>query len=178
MTALAAPRPVDTRALLELVGFALCHGIWTVSDGSPLPPAVLVDGPEGRMVARMPADSQGDALLLARGNVESLRDGLARSAVVYDGYVRDGGDPVDAVVVEGRIGGHPEVITVVLRYRAADDPAGFAILGRPMFGGPVPAEIRRRAEGFLDRGIGQHPAAAELWSQSWRPDGVDLRRTA
>lgn len=178
MTTLEAPRPVDARALLELAGFALCHGIWTVSDGAALPPAVLVDGPEGRMVARMPADNHGDALLLARGNVESLRGGLARSAVVYDGYVRDRGEPVDCVVVEARIGGQPEVVTVIQRYRPADDPEGFAILGRPMFGGPADEALRARAEGFLDRGIGQHPAAIELWSERWSPDGVDLRRSA
>ena len=173
-----APSLVDARALLELAGFALCHGVWTLRDGAPLPPTLLMEGAHGRALAQVPAESHGDALIIGRGNIESLGTGLRRSAIVYDGYVREGGEPVDCVIVEARVGGHPEVVTVVQRYRPADHPEGFAILGRPLFGGRLAEDQRVRAEGFIDRGIGQHPAAVELWSGSWLPDAVDLRRSA
>lgn len=164
---------VPLQSTLEFAGFCLSHGIWTVAGGTALPPLLLIESDEGRAVVRIPGASFEAAVAVARGNADSLASHLTNACVVYDGWVRDQGDAVDVVVVEASLPGLARPITVVQRYvPAGDDGGGFAILGRPLFPHPLDRGAEVQAQGFLDRGIAQHPSAAQLWSSRWVPDQI------
>lgn len=168
--------PVPLQPLLEFAGFCLSHGIWTVASRGALPPLLLIESEEGRAMVRIPAGASDAAVALARGNADSLARHLSNTGVVFDGWVRDQGDAVDVVVAEVCALGWPEPITVLQRYRVADRSTPFAILGRPLFPQVLAEAFEHRAQGFVDRGIAQHPAAGKLWRTHWVADA--LRRTA
>lgn len=168
----------DVRALLELAGYALCQGIWVLQQPMPLPPVVMADGDSGRALVRMSQEPDADALLITRANLDSLGACLKRSVILFDGYVRDGGQAVDAVVAEARLGGRPGVVRVLQRYRPADHPEGFAILGEPLFGQRMPAEIEGPAVMALLAGMRQHPATRRLWEAHFEADPASPWRQA
>lgn len=169
--------PVPLQPLLEFAGFCLSHGIWTVASRGELPPLLLIESEEGRAMVRIPGGSSAASVALARGNADSLAPHLRNTGVVFDGWVRDQEDAVDVVVVEVCGLGLPEPVTVVQRYRPADGPSSpFAILGRPLFPQVLAEAFEQRAQGFVDQGIAQHPAAGKLWRTHFVAD--TLRQTA
>ena len=174
----ALPTPVPLQPLLEFAGFCLSHGIWTVASRGDLAPLLLIESEEGRAMVRIPGGPSASAVALARGNADSLARHLRNTGVVFDGWVRDQEDAVDVVVVEVCAPGLPEPVTVVQRYRAAEGlQRPFAILGRPLFPQLLAEAFEERAQGFVDRGIAQHPAAGKLWRTHWVADDA-LRKTA
>lgn len=161
---------------LQLAGFLLAHGFWTISEQTAqdryVPQALCetVAG-ERRLVtfdAPTPEQSQADA----RSFMGSSAGQFARCAFSRDAQVPLGqGQSATALVIDLRDGGRE--LTIVQAYRPAVANGGFALLGDELVLDSSGAPLLRSEEGAaitaLREGAADHPALSEKWPQ-WNSD--------
>ena len=155
--------------LMRLTGYALAHGLSVVREGTTLIPTVVIETREGRAVNRFEAEDLDTAVVLARGNVDSLANAVPRSVLVFDGYVTVDGNRSDALVAECRARGRDQIAVLAVRYRPPSEDEAFAVTGRlvvleGMDGGGGP-----RFDALL-AGIREHPHGEDAWLSKWIQD--------
>lgn len=157
---------------LQLAGFLLAHGFWTISEETAqdryVPQALCetVAG-ERRMItfdAATPEQSQADA----NSFMGSSAGQFARCAFSRDAQVPLGkGQSTAALVIELRDGGRE--LTILQAYRPAVADGGFALLGDELVLDSSGAPLLRSEEGSaivaLREGAADHPALSDKWPQ-------------
>ena len=109
----------------------LDHGVDTVRGGTPLTPFVVTQVAGQRSLARMVADTIGEALKQGRRLVtETTLDGDDCAVLVYDGYLEADGSRLDAVYVKGR-DSTGRVVTIAQRYKPKAFLRAWQPIGRP-----------------------------------------------
>lgn len=141
--------------LMDMAGFALSHGLWSITDGEPLCTLAIVEAPPGaphvhvegvaasipltqyphshgmRTLLRFAADSVQESIDKAHTLFTHAVDDIARSALVYDGYLTYEGSRFDAVFVEVADRG-VEQFTIAQGYLPQSDLVKFSTLGVPI----------------------------------------------
>jgi hypothetical protein len=118
--------------LADLVFAALDHGIESVREGGPLVPFTLVDGPDGRSLARFVAETLEQSVEEARRKLRG--EGTAeRGAIAYDGYVTVEGERWDAIFVEGQERGQAASVIFAQRYRPGGRLRKLTTIGNAAF---------------------------------------------
>lgn len=154
---------IETAAL---AGFYAAHGIWSISDGETLIPILGYEQPNGeRGWDRYFFDDVADGVRAAQEALEVNENGAARAVLVADAYLHLDAGPTDGLIVHAvSYGLTPGSIELVVPYRPATDPSGFAVY-RPMItevSGFDQPDYDTVADAFFD-GVESHDHAAPVW---------------
>jgi hypothetical protein len=124
--------------LMELVFFAMDHGIDNVRDGGPLVPFLVTVDEAGRTLHRLALPKLEEGLEKGREMIRQLDENIVRYALPYDGYfTRPGGERLDAIFVEAADRGQPAYI-FSQQYRPKRFFRRFEVLGNIAFAGKQP----------------------------------------
>lgn len=156
--------------LMELAGIALAHSVWIVSDGTVLSPVVWKECQGDRTVAVFESFTSDDPVAMARRHVDEIGPEVDRAVVVVDGYVTVGNIGTDALVAEARTAGLTTPLTLLVRYRPADRPGGFAVLGDTLFCGPFDEATGSAYLRLVWAGVEQHKEGARVWKAHLQGD--------
>ena len=135
-TSPAEPSP----ELLELILFALDHGIESVRGGGPLVPFLLTTGSGRPTLARFVADSLDRSREMVAAAASKLPADVNLYAFALDGYLRGesdqrgdsaGGLRSDAIIVEGGQRGAAVAFLFAQMYQAKEGAHDLKILGKP-----------------------------------------------
>ena len=156
----------------ELAGFFLAHSVWSVSDpkSGPLIPLAAFTTPDGkRQMMRFVADKLEEGVAQARAAIEKPPAGALHGVYVFDGLVTLPQDGVkrDALIANVVAYGTPQrTLEIVLPYRRADDPKGFAVY-KPKFTAQTGLENAdlQSAGGDLFRGVDAHEQGSAVWNK-------------
>jgi hypothetical protein len=105
-----------TEALMDLIFFALDHGISSVEGGGPLIPFVVFEQGGTRHLHRFVTESLDAGRAKALEFAASLPPDAERYAVAVDGYIRVDAGRQDAIIVEGAERGMEEGLVFAQRY--------------------------------------------------------------
>lgn len=158
---------------LQLAGFLLAHGVWTIAEqpaGERYVPQALCETAAGeRRLISFDAATPDQSLADARGFMGSAAGQFAECAVARQADVAYGeGRTTPALVIELTAAGSD--VTIVQAYRSASATDGFRLLGdevlldtrgQPLSHGDTNAGIAALREGAAD-----HPGIEERW-QAW-----------
>jgi hypothetical protein len=150
----------------QLAGFFAAHAVWCVSDGGALIPLLAYERQDGkREMARLAADRLEEGVEQGRGWLVENPEGVARAVLIYDAYVKLEAGKTDALVIEARRYGNPEIVfTLAIPYRNVEHPEGFAVY-RPKLLSHVGGELdsQNLVKAFF-RGVDQHEQGAAVWN--------------
>jgi hypothetical protein len=121
-----------SKALIDLLTFALHHGVESVREGGPLVPFVVTETSGERELHRFVAErlEQGLDEATAFGNAQLA--GMERCVLAYDRYLTTpGGGRRDAIYVEGIERRRPESIVLAQRYAPRRRLRRFSTIGDP-----------------------------------------------
>ena len=116
----------------ELCAAGIEHGLTSIERGGPLVPFVLSQGPDGEVALdRFLADTLEESVDRAREAAQNALSGGAEAvALVYDGYVTDAGQRLDAILVEAVAG--QERLGIAQPYRPGGRLRRAAPVGEPL----------------------------------------------
>ena len=117
--------------LMDLVFFALDHGIESVAEGGPLIPFAVMETADGRELARFAAETLEEGNAQARQHVRG-GDAL-RVALAHDGFLTVAGERTDAIFVEAEERGQSRSVVFAQRYRPGGRFKKFATIGNAAF---------------------------------------------
>lgn len=118
--------------LLELILFALDHGIESVRGGGALVPFLLTTGSGRPTLARFVADSLERCREMVAEAASKLPADVNLYAFAVDGYLRgETGDPTDAIIVEAGQRGAPAACLFAQTYRPKDLTQDLQVVGKP-----------------------------------------------
>jgi hypothetical protein len=152
---------------VQFAGFLLAHAVWSVSEGSTLPPMLGYSSGGERTLLQLEGDRMEEMVAQGGEFLAANPEGADFAAFIYDGYARLPEGRTDALVADVVAYGSPRrSLQIVLPYRHADSEEGFAV-HRPKFQGIAEATIdaRELAEAFF-RGVNSHDKAAPIWNNS------------
>jgi hypothetical protein len=128
------PAPQPSPELLELIFFALDHGIESVRGGGSLVPFLLTTGSGRPTLARFVADSLERSREMVAEAASKLPPDVNLYAFAIDGYLRgETDDPLDAIIVEAGQRGAPVAYLFAQTYRPKDLTQDLQTLGKPTF---------------------------------------------
>jgi hypothetical protein len=128
----ADPSSQPSQDLLELILFALDHGVESVRDGGSLVPFLLTTGSGRPTLARFVAESQDRSREMVAEAANKLPVDVHLYAFAVDGYLSgESGQPQDAIIVEAGQRGTPAVFLFAQTYRPKDVTQDFQVLGKP-----------------------------------------------
>jgi hypothetical protein len=153
-----------------LAGFFTAHAVWSIAEGGPLAPVFGFLRHSGlREFTRLEQDPLEAAVAAGQALLAGNDEGFHAAVLVYDGYVTLPSGRRDALIIEARR--YPEAAAMegfdmVLPYRPAGDPAGFAV-HRPKFVDLDDPEGRSLvlSTAFF-RGVNEHREAAPVWRRA------------
>jgi hypothetical protein len=138
---MAAPLPSEpSPELLELILFALDHGIESVRGGGPLVPFLLTMGGERPTLARFVADSLDRSRDMVAAAASELPADVNLYAFAIDGYLRGeldqhgdstGGLRSDAIIVEAGQRGTATAFLFAQTYQPKEVTQDLKLLGKP-----------------------------------------------
>jgi hypothetical protein len=118
--------------LLQLILYALNHGVDSVREGGPLIPFLLTTGSGRPTLARFVADSLERGREMAQEAANKLPADVRLYAFAVDGYLRgQDGQPQDAIIVEAGQRGESVSLLFALTYRPKDVTQDLQVLGQP-----------------------------------------------
>lgn len=123
------PEP-PSEQLLAVAFLALDHAVASVRRGRVLVPFVLVEDAAGRELHRFAAKTLEGSQEAARDYLAS-RTGIARCALVYDGYLTLDEHRCDAVFVEAYEAGRAQSLVLAQRYEPRRGFRSFRTIGDP-----------------------------------------------
>jgi hypothetical protein len=130
MTATSPAEP--SPELLELILFALDHGIESVRGGGPLVPFLLTTGGERPTLARFVADSLDRSREMVTAAASQLPADVRMYAFALDGYLRDdSGQRRDAIIVEAGQRGAAVAFLFAQTYQPREVTQELKLLGKP-----------------------------------------------
>ena len=154
---------------VELAGFFAAQGICSVSDqAGPLIPMLATEKPGGeRQMTRMVAEQPEDAIEQGKESLKANAEGASHAVLVWDGHLKLFEGETDALLLSMKMyGPATQSLTMIVPYRSATEPGGFAIR-RPQFvsfAGPATPAYSELAAAFY-RGVGGHERGAEIWNR-------------
>ena len=164
--------PSQIEEALQLAGFLSAHGIWCVSDGSPLIPMFGEQFDDGsRQMSRLAADKLEDGVAQGRQLLESNAGRAARAVLLYDGYVTLPSGKTDALfaVIRSYQAQH-FTVSMAIPYRNAANAKGFAV-HRPKFldcDGIETPNYGAMGDSFF-RGVDTHEKGLAVWNAASDP---------
>jgi hypothetical protein len=130
MTGHASSQP--SPELLELILFALDHGIDAVREGGPLVPFLLTTGSGRPTLARFVADSLDRSREMVAEAASRLPADVNLYAFAVDGFLRgESGERRDAIIVEAGQRGAPAAFLFAQLYLPKEVTHDFQALGKP-----------------------------------------------
>jgi hypothetical protein len=118
--------------LLELILFALDHGIESVRGGGQLVPFMLTTGSGRPTLARFVADSLDRSREMVAEAASKLPADVNRYAFAIDGYLRDdSGQSRDAIIVEAGQRGAAVAFLFAQTYQPKEVTQDLQLLGKP-----------------------------------------------
>jgi hypothetical protein len=120
--------------LLELILFALDHGLESVRDGGPLIPFLLTTGSGRPTLQRFVTDSLDRSREMAVAAASQLPADVNLYAFAVDGYLRaeaESSHPQDAIIVEAGQRGSGFAFLFAQTYRPQDVTQDFQVLSQP-----------------------------------------------
>jgi hypothetical protein len=162
----SADVPTDSQDLartMELAGFFMSHAVWCVSMNESLTPLIGFEDRTGWHLLRLdPKLEQG----VERGQrwVESNPEQVARASLIFDGYYTTAARRTDALLAKIIPYGQERwYLNIILPYRHAGSPAGFAV-HRPKMRDD--GENEDRKDWLMDaffHGSDLHEQGAAIW---------------
>lgn len=121
-------------AYLSLVEDVMNHALDSISEGGPLIPFVMYEREGERQMQRFMVgdDQEWDleaSVEQAREFIEGLGGGADLAALAMDGRIDVDDQMVDAILVHAYETGMESSYFFAQRYRSADDPEGFDLIG-------------------------------------------------
>lgn len=159
-------------AALQLAGFLMAHGLWTISelpaDGRYSPQALCETRDGERRLVSFDAPDINVALAEADQFMGSTAGQFAQCAIARTDEVRTNqGATATALLIE-LTGGEGE-LTVLQAYRPAWEQGGFRLLGDELLldvrGGVVPRADANPAIVSLREGAADHPGLDTKWAE-------------
>ena len=130
----SSPSPHPSPELLELILFALDHGIESVRGGGVLVPFLLTTGSGRPTLARFVADSLDRSREMVAEAAGKLSADVNLYAFAVDGYLRgETGQPQDAIIVEAGQRGESAAFLFAQTYRPKEVTQDFQLLGKPAY---------------------------------------------
>lgn len=163
MTTLIAERLVPAT---EMAGFFLAHAVWSVSEGETLVPILAFERDGKRSFHRIENESYEDAVTQGKEWLAENPEDAERAVLIFDGYFTLDTHRTDALIAEIVDFGRPlETLRIILPYRHANAPDGFAVY-RPKIDRDDlnDADLRLIAEA-LWRGVDSHAQGSEVWTK-------------
>ena len=118
--------------LLELILFALDHGVESVRGGGALVPFLLTTGSGRPTLARFVAESQGRSREMVMEAADKLPADVNLYAFAVDGSLRgESGQPQDAIIVEAGQRGESAAFLFAQTFQPQDVARDFQVLGKP-----------------------------------------------
>lgn len=149
---------------MELAGFFMSHAVWRVSTGDTLIPQIGFEDREGWHRLRLLDERLEDGVERGEHWVESNPERIARAALVFDGRYTTAARRTDALVAKViQYGEERWYLQIILPYRHARSPAGFAV-HRPKFRDD--GENKHCKDWLMEcffRGSDLHPQGADVW---------------
>jgi hypothetical protein len=154
------------RETLHLAGFFAAHGVWCVSAGETLCPLLGWQMFAGdRLLDRLENEKYEAAVAEGRAILESNPNEAERMVLLFDGFTTLDSRRMDALFVEAiQYLPFPQTFTIVIPYRHARSPEGFAVHRPKLLAWNAPGDFALVAQFFQD-GIDLHEEAAAVWSQ-------------
>jgi hypothetical protein len=132
-----------SNSLLELILFALDHGIESIKGGGPLIPFLLSTGTGRPTLQRFVADSLDRSRQMAQEAADKLPGDVNLYALAIDGQLRgESAEREDAILVEAGERGNPTAFVFAQRYRAKDVTQDLQQLGKPAWIGDADNRLR------------------------------------
>lgn len=129
----ASPSLRPSPDLLELILFALDHGIESVRGGAALVPFLLTTGSGRPTLARFVADSLDRSREMVAEAANQLPADVNLYAFAVDGYLRGESDqPQDAIIVEAGQRGDSAALIFSQTYQPKNVTQDFQVLGKPV----------------------------------------------
>lgn len=118
---------------IRLAGFFAAHGVWSVADGEALIPMYAFETAQGgRQMVRYATQEAETGLNEGRARLMHNPDAADQAVFVHDGYLTLPSGRTDALILSVRDYLGDLALTLVLPYRHASHPQGFAV-HRPKF---------------------------------------------
>lgn len=134
--------PPPGKELLELIHFALDHGIESIQGGGPLIPFLLSTGAGRPTLQRFVADSLDRSREMVEEAATRLGADVELYAFAIDGYLREGDQRQDAVIVEAGQRGQSHAFLFAQPYQPKDVTRDFQVLGDPTLVGETENRLR------------------------------------
>jgi hypothetical protein len=124
------PGPVaaEVKMLANFSGMAAAFAVFQIAEGGAYIPTLSHDTPGGIEMTALMREDLNEAIDEGQQRLAANPEGVARAALVYDGFINLPGRRTDALVLEARsYGVHGFAFSVALPYRHAREQGGFAI---------------------------------------------------
>lgn len=163
----AAPADPRMTGLAEFAGYFAAHGIWCVSDDEVLIPMLAWEDAAGKRNLERHEGENREAAYRALGRLDQNPSGAARGVTVIDSFVTKDGVRRDALVLDARQYGEPELrVLFVVPYRTKAD-GGFGVypplIGeRSVEGWGALRDSGPELDAFL-RGVMSHEKGFAVW---------------
>jgi hypothetical protein len=154
---------------VELAGFFAAQGILSVSgQAGPLIPMLATEKADGqRQMIPVVAEKPEDAVEHGKEALKANSDGASHAVLVWDGHLKLFEGETDALLMSMKMyGPATQSLTMIVPYRGAAEPGGFAVQ-RPQFvsfAGPATPAYSELAAAFF-RGVSGHERGAEIWNR-------------
>jgi hypothetical protein len=153
----------------RFAGYYAAHGIWCLSDGGPLVPMYayeLLDGTQH--MDMLVVENSGRAMEIGAGRFEKNREEASRAVLIVDAIVNDGGNRMDALIIDAVSFLQPiGKISVVVPYMPLDGNVGFKVL--PAILNQVDgfnAKFSREVLVPFFEGVDSHEKGSAIWNES------------
>jgi len=132
--------PISER-LMEMIFFALDHGVGSVQAGGPLVPFVVThdESAELPVLQRFLSETLETSLVEARRHCATVAADIKYCVLAYDGFVTVDGSKNDAIMVEAFERGTEEAVCFAQRYKPKGFLRKFSVVGNAAFLGMSPA---------------------------------------
>lgn len=157
---------------LQLAGFLLAHGFWTISAQGPddrYVPQALCETTEGdRRLVSFDAPTEDQALAEAKSFMGSTAGQFAECAFSQETEVQTNQGKAARALMIDLVGGGGDV-TIVQAYRPAAAEGGFRLLGEELILGDG-GTVMSRADAnpaivAIREGAADHPGLGDMWTQ-------------
>jgi hypothetical protein len=166
---MAVEQSEQAEQAFKLVGFAMAHAAWSVSDGSTLCTLAFTEDEQGRQLYRFDAGSIPESLEIARQHLSEQQASIHRWVLIFDGFTNFNGTRIDALVAQVWTEYESLPIRIIQNYKPGGLLHRFKIIGQPVFviagderTGNACVENKQYEQWFLE-GVQEHEKVATLW---------------
>ena len=152
----------------ELAGFFAAHGIWCVSDGSPLTPMLAYTAANGeRQMLRLAHEDLEQAVSAGKQQLADNEVNANDAALIFDAVIHVDGESLDSLIVEIRsyISPHSEAVLAIPFSPPGEGPFRIHKVKLVEWKGCEDFDMEAAFEAFF-QGVEGHEQGASIWEQS------------